>query len=237
MNFILFDSLEKARSQMSLQKALPTRRSKETSAFGLQPTVSALPSSGSGSESGRSLEAAQGLYGRSCSMNPDAVDGHLRGWPAAAMERVDYFDTTHVLVFAKVFRQMESLAVGILISLFLQNTGRLRKVMVHARPVLAFIVHFLAEQFAYQTGNTCVSLRCTDAGPTGDFFIQCNGNVFHAKIIVHHEIRVKMDLGAFRSQWPPEMPVALSSFIMLRSSSISFCCSLMASTSTAVSLS
>lgn len=84
----------------------------------------------------------------------------------------------------KTLPVMDYLTVGILIPLFLQHTGRLGKVILHGGLVVAFIEHFLTEQFAYQAGKACVFLRCTDAGPTGDFFIECNGNVFHVTIIV-----------------------------------------------------
>ena len=95
----------------------------------------------------------------------------------------------------KTLSVMEHLTVGILIPLFLQHLGRLAKVIVHGGLVVAFMEHFFTKHFAYQAGKARVSLRCTDAHPTGDFFIECNGYVFHATIIVQHEFRVKLRSG------------------------------------------
>ncbi len=98
----------------------------------------------------------------------------------------------------KTLSVMEYLALGIGIPLLLQHTGRSGKVILHGRLVVAFFEHFLAEQFPYQAGKTCVFFRCTDAGPSGDFFIKGNGNVFHATIIVQYEICIKLNSWNFK---------------------------------------
>jgi len=92
---------------------------------------------------------------------------------------------------------MEYLAVGIRIPLFLQHTGGLGKVILHGRLVVELVEHFFTVQFAYQAGKTWLFLRCTDPCPTGDFFIEPNRNVFHVKVIVQHQIRVKANFLTF----------------------------------------
>jgi hypothetical protein len=79
-----------------------------------------------------------------------------------------------------------------------QGTGLSGEITLHGRMIGLLVHHLLPEHFSYQPGNARVLLGGLYPCPSGNFFFQGNGNVFHNIILVQHEVCVNNEMPSER---------------------------------------